>query len=87
MIERQKKLGEKEDLTAQNIEDIFNEISGQVPTEDDYRIVTQTQKVVDGVVPAGLRDGEMLVDNSDASAVKLTIRIGKKMYKVDLTEL
>ena len=87
MIDRQKKLSSDKDLTARNVEDIFTEVANRIPTEDDYRVVSQTKKTVGKVIPEGLRDGEILIDSSDTSSVKLTVRVGSKMYKVDLTEL
>jgi len=85
LIQRTKKLENDSDVNAKILEEIINEITGKIPTEDDYRTIKSQKKTIGAEIPPGVKDREIIADEVNSV---LAIRIGKKMYKIaDLTEL
>ena len=87
MIKRAKKLKKDDDVTAKNVEELLNEISSKVPTEDDYRVNIVERKLVTNIAPKGMKSGEIRIDSSQSSK-RITVCIEdngiKKMFGIDL---
>jgi hypothetical protein len=90
-IKRIKRLSKDEDLSAKNVEDIFNELADQVPTKDDYRQNLIEEKTLGTKIPPDMKTGEIRFDFAASTPYAYTLRIVngvKKKYKInDLTEI
>jgi len=88
MIKRAKKLKIDDDVTAKNVEELLNEISSKVPTEDDYRVNIIERKTITNKVPKGMRVGEIRIDSSQLTK-KLIVCIEdngvKKTFGIELS--
>ncbi len=87
MIKRIKKLKKDDDLNAKHFEEILDEVTREIPTEDDYRVNIVERKTITNIAPKGMRHGEIRIDSSTENK-KLAICIEdngiKKIFGIDL---